>query len=237
MLYTKLKPSFIYLLTTLTAAPALLLCCGTLYGALRRGQAGAAGIVRPCPRPMGAAHAPRVLSATRLGVTVPLNINCGAVGVAGCQASLIFFQGWMMWARLPCALVSRPGSSHALGLPGGFGGAAHPPRGPGRGPCLPALPPSTAFQGRPWASGEELCSWFKQAEVALLQATCRLQHPREKGGWNPSPAFGLVQRRYYDNGEIVIGPGLCLHTRAAAGSDYAATMFCSINIMSSLNLY
>lgn len=98
-------------------------------------------------------------------------------------------------------------------------------------------PPSTDLLGGPWASGEELCSWFKQAEVALLQATCRLQHPREKGGWNPSPAFGLVQRRYYDNGEIVIGPGLCLHTRAAAGSDYAATMFCSINIMSSLNLY
>lgn len=138
-----------------------------------------------------------------------------AAACAGVEAGVLPCLGASRWVWGGCAPIPR---SWSWSLP-------------------PSAPPSTALLGRPWASGKELCSWFRQAEVALLQATCRLRHPQEKGGWNPSPAFGLVQRRYYDNREIVIGPGLCLHARAAAGSDYAATMFCSINIMSSLNLY
>lgn len=90
--------------------------------------------------------------------------------------------------------------------------------------------PSNALEVRLWAKGRDFCARFRQAEVVPQQ------HPKRRG-WSPAPALSLAQRQWYNNREIIAGPGLCLHSRAAAGSDYAATMFCSINIMSSLNLY
>lgn len=115
------------------------------------------------------------------------------------------------------------------GLPGGFGGLRAQPE-------VLAMVPQHSFSRAASGSWGELWCWLRQAEVVLQRRTPPRLRAQEKGA-DPSPALGPGQRRRYNNGEIVAGPGLCLRTRAAAGSDYAATMFCSINIMSSLNLY
>lgn len=94
-------------------------------------------------------------------------------------------------------------------------------------PVPPAQPPRKAL-GKWWGTLVQVGASRGGPAVRNLRAAA----PHEKGG-KAQP--GTKTR--YSNGEIAAGPGLCVHARTAAGSDYAATMFCSINIMSSLNLY
>lgn len=94
-------------------------------------------------------------------------------------------------------------------------------------PVPPAQPPRKAL-GKGWGTLVQVRASRSDPAVINLQGG---------GGQSPMRAFSLAQRRCYNDGEVAVGPGLCVHARAAAGSDYAATMFCSINIMSSLNLY
>lgn len=199
------------------------MCCGKPHNTARCSWA--KWVLPATPAMLCPVHA----ATTSLGLMMLLDICYSTAGVTNCRASFSFSQGWVACASVKARHIPCPSTSQQIS------GAVCPLKGPDGGPVSPSPPGTASQEGFGQVVGNFGPGSGKQGWSCCGQPV-GCSAPGE-GGQSPSPAFSLAQRRCYNNGEITVGLGLCVHPRTAAGSDYAATMFCSINIMSSLNLY